>query len=602
MKRVLLVVGLVAIAVAGWAAPAFGHAVLQSTEPPSGVVLPKSPGSVVLHFDEDVEIQFGSLRVFDARNHRVDIGNAYHPHGGGHAVAVIVSANLGPGGYVVTWRVVSADSHPVHGAFTFQIGAGGAGAAEASKAQATKLLAATGGSQTVGALYGVIRFLAFAVLFVLVGGAAFVAGAWPAGARDSRTRRLLWGSLIAATVLTVLAIGIQGPYGGGLSLTQMFKPSVVSAVLHTRFGEVYLARLIILVLAAAPLLLGLLRPGPIPPGWRAAAMVCGAATLVTPGVAGHAATGSLIALAIPFDVIHLAAASVWIGGLAVLAVGALARRGGEEDDSMRAVVARYSQWALVAVVAIAVSGGFAAWRQVGTWSAVTSTTFGRLLLAKTIIFVALVTMATTSRRIAHGDLALPFGLTRIVWPRARPARPASASSQGPGAVAATSGRRRQDAPIRRRPRRRRRWASRLRQAVVGELVLAAGIIAVTAALVNAQPARSALALPYSTEVHAGPQVLVDLVVDPAKAGPVVVHLYTLGTDGSQLDVPEITASFSLASAAISGLKVPLQKAGPGHFIASNFDIPLKGTWTLQMTVRTTSIDEFNADPVTVHIR
>jgi copper transport protein len=544
------------------------------------------------------------LRVFDARNHRVDIGNAYHPHGGGHAVAVIVSANLGPGGYVVTWRVVSADSHPVHGAFTFQIGAGGAGAAEASKAQATKLLAATGGSQTVGALYGVIRFLAFAVLFVLVGGAAFVAGAWPAGARDSRTRRLLWGSLIAATVLTVLAIGIQGPYGGGLSLTQMFKPSVVSAVLHTRFGEVYLARLIILVLAAAPLLLGLLRPGPIPPWWRAAAMVCGAATLVTPGVAGHAATGSLIALAIPFDVIHLAAASVWIGGLAVLAVGALARRGGEEDDSMRAVVARYSQWALVAVVAIAVSGGFAAWRQVGTWSAVTSTTFGRLLLAKTIIFVALVTMATTSRRIAHGDLALPFGLSRILRPRARPARRAGALSQGPGAMPATSPRRNQhgNSTIRRRRRPHRPWASRLRQAVVGELVLAAGIIAVTASLVNAQPARSALALPYSTEVHAGPQVLVDLVIDPAKAGPVTIHLYTLSADGAQLDVPEITAGFSLASAGISGLKVPLQKAGPGHFIASNFDIPLKGTWTLQMTVRTTSIDEFNADPVTVDIR
>jgi copper transport protein len=609
MRRLLLAVGVVAIAVAGWAAPAFGHAVLQSTDPPSGAVLSKSPGSVVLHFGEDVEVQFGSLRVFDARSRRVDTGNAYHPHGDGHAVAVDVPANLPSGGYVVTWRVVSADSHPVHGAFTFQIGAGGAGAAEASKAQATKLLAATGGSRTVGALFGVVRFLAFIALFVLVGGVAFVTGAWPAGARDRRTRRLLWGALIAATVLTALAIGIQGPYAGGLALTQMVKPSVVSSVLHTRFGEVYLARLAVLVLAAGPLLRRLLRPESLPRWWPPAAGVCGAAILVTPGLAGHAGSGSLIALAIPFDVVHLAGAAVWIGGLAVLAAAALPRRGHQEpqgDDSMRAVVRRFSQWALVAVLAIAVSGGFAAWRQVGSLSAVTSTTFGRLLLAKTIIFAVLVSVATTSRRIAHGDLAVPFGLGGSRGKRPRPARPATALSHGPGAMAAKPVRRQPDGDsIIRRHRRRgphRSWGSRLRQAVVGELVLAAGIIAVTASLVNAQPARSAVALPYSTEVHAGPQVLVDLVIDPAKAGPVAVHFYTLGIDGSQLDVPEIRASFSLPSAGISGLNVPLQKAGPGHFVASSFVIPLKGTWTLQMTVRTTSIDEFNADPVTVHIR
>src|SRR6202011_3285753 len=133
--------------------------VLQSTDPPSGAVLAKSPGSVVLHFGEDVEIQFGALRVFDAQGKRVDTGNPYHPHGDGHAAAVNVPNGLGSGGYVVTWRVISADSHPVHGAFTFQIGAGGAGAAEASKAQATKLLAASGGSRTVGVVFGVIRFL-----------------------------------------------------------------------------------------------------------------------------------------------------------------------------------------------------------------------------------------------------------------------------------------------------------------------------------------------------------------------------------------------------------------------------------------------------------
>jgi len=93
-----------------------------------------------------------------------------------------------------------------------------------------------------------------------------------------------------------------------------------------------------------------------------------------------------------------------------------------------------------------------------------------------------------------------------------------------------------------------------------------------------------------------------VVVDPAKAGPVALHLYTLSPDGAQLDVPEVTASFALPAAGISGLKVPLQQAGPGHFLASGFAIPLRGTWTLQLTVRTTNIDEVNADPITIHVR
>ncbi|HLY83025.1 MAG TPA: CopD family protein, partial [Acidimicrobiales bacterium] len=317
-------------------------------------------------------------------------------------------------------------------------------------------------------------------------------------------------------------------------------------------------------------------------------------------------TGSLIALAIPFDLVHLAAASVWIGGLAILAVAALGRGDGQPDTSLRPVVTRYSQTALVAVGAIAVTGGFAAWRQVGSLNAVTSTTFGRLLLAKTIIFAVLVVVASLSRRIVHGNLAMPFVGARARMRRVSSDERAIRLSPGPGAVAATTAGRGRGAgpagPVRRRRRPLPPWPARLRRTVLGELVLAAGIVAVTAGLVNAQPARSALSLPFSAEVHAGRSVLVDVVVDPAKAGPVALHLYTLSPDGAQLDVPEVTASFALPAAGISGLKVPLQQAGPGHFLASGFAIPLRGTWTLQLTVRTTNIDEVNADPITIHVR
>ena len=630
-RRLLAAIGLVVMAVAGWAAPAFAHAQVVKTEPAAETVLAKSPGQVVVHFSESVEIQLGAVRVFDAHAKRLDSGASTHPHGDSRAVAVSVPNDLPDGGYVVTWRVISADSHPVHGAFTFLIGQGGGAAA--TKAEASRLLGQTTGSVSVGVIYGIVRFASFASLFVLVGGAALVAGAWPEGASDRRARRLLLGVLLVADVATVIAIAIQGPYAGGLPLAKMFSPSVVGAVLHTRFGRVYVARMLLLV-AALPLLRMLLRSPDRPPWWSPAAGVVSAGLLVTPGLAGHAAAGSLVALAVPFDLIHVAAAAVWVGGLAVLAVAALAPRDGPAGKAALSTVApRFSQWALGLVVAIAVTGGFAAWRQVGSLSAVTTTPFGRLVLAKTIIFVVLVAVGSSSRRLIHGNLAVPFRRTRRhpppaprpvepgaltsgpgdppVGPGAPPSEPGAltpgtgappvgpgALASGPGAVAAPA------AGASGPPRRRRSRAQRqsaLRRAVLIEVALAAAIIAVTAVLVQAQPGRQAAGRVFSTEVRAGPSVLVDVVVDPAQAGPVAIHLYTLSSDGAQLDVPEVTATLALLSAGISNLTVPLERGGTGHFLVSQFVVPLKGTWALAITVRTTEFDAFPAAPVTVRM-
>jgi copper transport protein len=599
-RRVVLFVAVVVAAVGGWAVPAFAHAQLQSTEPASGSVLATSPGVVVLHFGEDVEVQFGAVRVFDANSRRVDTGNAYHPHGDGHAVAVNVPTNLGPGGYVVTWRVISADSHPVHGAFTFLIGSGGSEAsASAARAQAARLLATSTGSRLVGVTFGVVRFLAFAALFILVGGAAFVVGAWPEGREDRKAKRLVGAGLIGALVTSALAIALQGPYGGGLPLAKMVSPAVVTDVLHTRFGEVYVGRLAILLVAGLPLLRRLFQPAPLTTSWRWAAAATGAALLLTPGLAGHATTGSLVVLAVPFDLVHMAAAAVWFGGLAVLATTVLAPRTDRQVPSpFVTVLPRYSQWALGAVLAIAISGGVAAWRQIGSFTAVTTTPFGRLVLTKTILFALVVAVAARSRRIVHGRLAVPF---RRSPASASPGPVTPATSPGPGAMAAapptTAGPAR---AVRRRSRTQRQ--ADLRRAVLIEVLLLTAVIAVAAVLVNAQPARQAANQPFSAEVHAGPNVLVDVVVDPAKSGPVAVHLYTLSPDGAQLDVPEVTASMSLPSAGIGNLKIPLQRGGVGHFLVAGFQVPLRGTWTLTITVRTTEFDEFNATPLHITMR
>jgi copper transport protein len=289
------------------------------------------------------------------------------------------------------------------------------------------------------------------------------------------------------------------------------------------------------------------------------------AILATWGLADHAATGSWAAPGVGFDVIHLGAASIWVGGLVmIVVVAAPASRGpaAGPDSPLRRALPRFSQCALGTVVALAVTGLFAAWRQIGvSWGALTTTTYGRLVIYKVVGFAVLVALAAVSRRAVHGNLAVPI---RRGVARSRP---------GPDLL------------------------SRLRTAVGAEVLVALVVLALSAVLVDVQPAKQAYAAPYSTEVKAGPDLL-DVVIDPAKAGPVALHVYVLTADGAQAAVPEVRASLSNSGAGISDLTVPLTNAGPGHFLTTGFTIPIRGTWTLRTIVRTTAIDEYPAQPVT----
>src|SRR5207237_2440781 len=164
------------------------------------------------------QIRLGSIRVFAAPSGKqIETGPAGRADGRGNAVTVKLP-KLDKGNYIVTWRVTSADSHPVHGAFTFTVGSKGA-AADAALVQ--KLLSSGGGDTTVGAIYAVIRFAAFASLVLLVGGFAFVALIWPAGAALARPRRVLWGAWATALVTTVVGIPVQAVYAAGLPISKV---------------------------------------------------------------------------------------------------------------------------------------------------------------------------------------------------------------------------------------------------------------------------------------------------------------------------------------------------------------------------------------------
>jgi len=588
--RILVAVALGLGVVAGLAAPASAHATLESTNPPNGTALARSPGEVVLHFDQQVSVSPTSIEVFNASAKRVDSGNTKHVPNDSHSVETAIPASLPAGGYVVTWRVVSADSHPVNGAFTFFIGAATGGSAISS--EAGKLLAQSSGSKTVGVVYGIVRFLAFAGVAVFLGGLMFATVIWPDALEERRARAILWSGLALLALATAAAFALQGVYGAGFGLSQALKSTVLKQVWNTRFGKSYAARLAFL--AVAGVLVVRLRHRTSSAArvvYLCLSAVIGVAILATWGLADHASTGSLVWLAVPFDVVHLGAASIWLGGLVMIVavlLPASRRVPGGDTSARRQALLRFSQWALAAVVAIVATGVFAAWRQVGvSWGALRTTPYGKLVIYKSVGLAALVLLASVSRTSVHGGLVLPGAR-----PRGQSTDPVPlAPRRDPRPVGA-------DVAV---PNWRRDATTRLGYAVGAEIAVILAVLGLTAVLVNARPAKQAYAAPFSTEVKAGP-TLVNVVVDPAKAGPLAVHLYILTSAGIIDNVPEVDATMSDTGAGINGLKLPLQQAGPGHFLVYGFDVPIAGTWTINVTVRTDAIDEYFSDPIVVHIR
>lgn len=519
-------VGLVALV--GLASPAFAHATLDDSAPKNGARLEEPPKEVTISFSESVEASQGAVRVYDSEGERLDSGKVSHR---GAATVVAPLPKLPDGGYVVTWRVISADSHPIRGAFTFLVGDGKA--VEASTVE--NLLGARGGSKTVGALYAIGRSLAFAAMLVLLGAAAFLTLVWRDGRAAPAVRKAMWTSFAVLAVTTVANLVLQALYAGGLGLGDALSSSVLSSELGSRFGHVYEARLALLVLAV-PLLRLLLSDRELPSWWQWVAGAVGVGIAATPGLAGHAAIGDWEPYALIADVAHVGAAALWIGGLVML-VGFVFRR---PTEDLKALTRRFSEIAFWSVGALVATGVFQGYRQVGSLDALTSTTYGKLLMVKSAIVAGMVAMAWLSRRATHAR-----------W------SPHTSSS--------------------------------VRRTVAIEVALAVAVMSVTGLLVNAVPAKTLIAAPQSGEL-AGKTVLVQYTVEPGRKGLNEIHLYSLTKQGLPIDVPEMTLEFSMPDKGIDKIPVDLEVAGRGHYQSLSFNLPIAGRWRIDVNVRTSDID------------
>ena len=396
---------------------------------------------------------------------------------------------------------MSADSHPVSGAFVFHVGKPGSGAAGV----ASQVLDEEAGSRAVDRGFDIVRFLNLALILLCVGGAGALA--LVLGQESPSVRRLLWLVLGISAVLLAVAsiagIGLQGAKASGLGLDAAFRPSLFRDVLDTQFGRVWLVRALLASAVAILAALALWRRGR-ERAVAVAACVLGVAIALTPALSGHARVAGTLAVA--SDWVHVLAASAWIGGLAFLLL-ALGRARGERWQLAGRAVPRFSGVAVVSVAALLLAGVVNGYIEVRSWNALWNTTYGQLLLVKVALVVPV--------------LALGAFNNRVSVPRFRAGIDTS--------------------------RERRHFL----RATAAELALVVGIVGVTAVLVAEPPAKAQLAaqsLPVSEEAFFGPFHLT-LVVDPARTGSNQIHVYLLDhATGQPTKVDEVRVAASLPAA------------------------------------------------------
>jgi putative copper export protein/methionine-rich copper-binding protein CopC len=522
MRRLLAAGALAGLLVLAAWIPAAAHGALDSSAPRAGTSSQTAPREVRLHFTEAPDVRLSSIRVYDAGGREVTTGRATVPAGDRSSLAAPLGA-LDHGTYTVSWRAVSAvDGHLAAGSYTFGVGV--AVPAE----QQTAVAMSHGEAPSALAVAG--RWAFFWGVALLVGAVATGAVVFQ-GRMPARTGLLLAVALAGSAVgLVLLIIAAIGEAGTG-----------IAALAGSATGLWLGARALWLVGAAA-FAWGVARD-PLAAGPRIGLGVAAAGTLAVHAFAGHAAAPSPLRwLNLLAQWGHLVAVGLWIGGLVWLLAGlpGLGRR------AQAGAALRYSRLATTGLALVLLTGTARSLDEVGGWSGLTSTSFGRVLLVKLALFGGLLVLGT------HSHFLVP---TMLLHDRGH---------------------------------------HRLRRSGFGELGLATGVLG-AAALLSALPPGSDRPMPMPAPAPMAAasgtdwttSVKVGLQVSPGRAGP--NHFVATVVDydrGSPVAADRVRLSLKPdAQPDLAPLTLDLARQGDsGQWQATGSSLAMAGRWSVTAQV------------------
>lgn len=368
------------------ATAALAHAGLVAADPADGSVLAVAPAAISLTFTDPAAPTGFSLIGIGGSPQTLDGVTA-----DGAVLRIALPAALADGSYLLSWRVTSADGHPISGTVSFAIGA------------VTGDIATAPVDATLAPAIWTVRLLQYLALMLGLGTLAFgLVAALPRRA-TAIGRGLTWLGL----VLVPVAIGLQGLDLLGLPLPSVTTSAVWSAGLASSYGDTQL-------LFALAFLLAVLTP--LAPGrpQKLLLAVAAIAGVLAPTFSGHASNAAPSWLTRPAVFIHLGSLLFWLGALLPLAL-LLRERSPASEQALR----RFSRAIPYGIAGLVLSGTALSIIQLGPIGPLWWSNYGLLLAAKLALVALLLAIALFNRlrltaRVTSGDITASTQLRRSI--------------------------------------------------------------------------------------------------------------------------------------------------------------------------------------------
>jgi copper transport protein len=526
-------------------AGAWAHAALLRTVPAASVTVNGPPKSLSLVYSEPVEPKFAIVLVSDANGASQTAGPPARSASNPDELDVPLR-RLREGWYLVFWRAISADGHPVRGAFTFAVGPNAGPAPQFVIPPLSETAASPG--------LVITRWLVFLSMMTAIGLFVLrIAIARPLRAQPRATAV----AFAVSSAVALVAIPFYVLYA-----TSEFARRPITAVgdlvplMHvSAFGRGFLDLWLVLALfvLAAAIVLFLDRPERQRRSLAELAAIAGAAlaasaALLVPGASGHADQTSPRPLALLLDWLHLASGSLWLGGLIGILILWLSLPAIERVAALAVCVPRFSNVALGSVAVLLGSGIWASVLHLPTLSSLWETSYGKTIILKALLLA--------------GALVAGFLNLRRTTPALRRDAPSPA-------------------------------AILLRRLVTGEVLLLTAAVAAAAVLTSLAPPPKALA-GLDASVHVGPGAVrktlrtngytLDVGVTPNRAAvPNAFSVRLLRHDAPVRDA-RITARFTMLDMEMPAQEYALRQTSPGVYTHEAPALVMVGRWGVAFEV------------------
>jgi copper transport protein len=527
---------------------AFAHAALLHTVPQASGTVNVPPRQLELTYTEAVEPRFAVVSVTDAAGRQETAGPPRRSPADPDTLLVPLRT-VPEGWYLVYWRAISVDGHPVRGAFTFAVGPN-AGPAPQFAIPSTSETAAT-------PRLLVARFIVFLAVMGAIGLAALrLAIARPVVRRvDGTHLRAITCAFGIVSAVGLVAIPVYLIVAtADFALRSVFSVGALVPLIHvSAFGRGYLDLWICFALFVASASLAIRVDRPDRDRRSIAELVAligaglaAAATLLVPGASGHAAQTSPRGLSLLFDWTHLVSGSLWVGGLAGLLVLWRSLPVASRTAGLVVAVPRFSNVALTSVIVLVASGTGASLLHLPTLGSLWQTSYGQALLVKIGLLLAAIALASVNLLRAKPRIAEP-GSARL-----------------------------------------------LRRLVAGETLLVAGAIFAAAVLSSLAPPSKALASVGGASAHVGPGAVRSQVrkngytlavgVAPNRAAVPNSFDLRITRDGRPVLGAEVVLTFLMLDMEMGQQAYRLSETAPGVYTHSAPALVMVGHWGLSFSV------------------